>query len=121
MQPDKPFEPITLLVIGCGQRGNVRISSSEVFLNLSCSACQAYGKYALKSDACKVVAIAEPRPRTRQLYAEKHCVDKTLVFDTWMDLHAASSDTIKTVGKRLADAVVPSLPLMYKFSNRLQR
>ncbi|KAJ3909277.1 hypothetical protein F5879DRAFT_791884 [Lentinula edodes] len=81
-------EPVTLIVIGCGQRG------------------KAYGKYALQSDACQVVAIAEPRPQTRKMYAEQHKVDPTLVFGTWKDLHAASADTINTVGKRLADAVL---------------
>ncbi|KAF8826590.1 hypothetical protein HHX47_DHR5000205 [Lentinula edodes] len=81
-------EPVTLIVVGCGQRG------------------KAYGKYALQSDACQVVAIAEPRPQTRKMYAEQHKVDPTLVFGTWKDLHAASADTINTVGKRLADAVL---------------
>ncbi|KAE9410299.1 NAD(P)-binding protein [Gymnopus androsaceus JB14] len=84
-------EPVTLIVIGCGQRG------------------KAYGRYALESDACKVVAIAEPRPQTQKLYAEQHKVDKTLVFNTWNDLHAASADTIRTIGKRLADAVLVSV------------
>jgi predicted dehydrogenase len=55
---------------------------------------------------CKVVAIAEPRPKTRELFAEAHSVDQTLVFDTWQELLEASADTIKTVGKRLADAVI---------------
>lgn len=35
-----------------------------------------------------------------------HDVDKSLVFKTWKDFHAASAETIKTVGKRLADALV---------------
>lgn len=33
-------------------------------------------------------------------------VDKTLIFETWKDLLKASEETIKTVGKRLADAVL---------------
>lgn len=33
-------------------------------------------------------------------------MDKTLVFETWQDLHAASAETINTIGKRLADAVL---------------
>jgi predicted dehydrogenase len=53
-----------------------------------------------------VVAIAEPRPKTRKRFAAKHGVDKTLVFDTWQDLHGASAETIKTIGARLADAVI---------------
>ncbi|KAJ3840870.1 hypothetical protein F5878DRAFT_611827 [Lentinula raphanica] len=88
MSSEADTDPITLIVIGCGQRG------------------KAYGRYALTSDACKVVAIAEPRPQTRKLYAEEHKVDATLVFKTWKDLHAASTDTLKTIGKRLADAVL---------------
>ncbi|KAF9008907.1 hypothetical protein BDQ17DRAFT_1388604 [Cyathus striatus] len=68
-------EPITLAVVGCGQRG------------------KAYATYALASPTlCKVVAIAEPRPKTQQHFAHLHNVDNTL--------------TIATVGKRLADAVV---------------
>lgn len=38
--------------------------------------------------------------------ADNHSVDHTLVFNTWQELHAASADTIKTIGKRLADAVI---------------
>ena len=33
-------------------------------------------------------------------------MDPTLVFATWQDLHAASAETINTIGKRLADAVI---------------
>lgn len=33
-------------------------------------------------------------------------MDQTLVFGSWQDLHAASAETIGTVGKRLADAVI---------------
>ncbi|KAL0582000.1 hypothetical protein V5O48_000058 [Marasmius crinis-equi] len=87
-----PFEPVTLAILGCGQRG------------------KAYATYALQSpESCKVVAIAEPRPQTRKLFAEKHKVDSTLVFQSWKDLHAASAETISTIGKRLADAVVITL------------
>ena len=35
-----------------------------------------------------------------------HSVDKTLVFNTWQELHAASAETIGTISKRLADAVL---------------
>lgn len=55
---------------------------------------------------CKVVAIAEPRPKTRGIVAEAHAVDGTLVFESYEDLLKASADTIQTIGKRLADAVV---------------
>jgi len=33
-------------------------------------------------------------------------VDDTLVFSDWKELHAASAETINTIGKRLADAVI---------------
>ncbi|PCH41294.1 NAD(P)-binding protein [Wolfiporia cocos MD-104 SS10] len=82
-------EPVTLAIVGCGSRG------------------QAYGAYALaEPSACKVVAIAEPRPKTRKLVAAAQLVDQTLIFDDWRDLLKASEETIKTVGKRLADAVI---------------
>ena len=35
-----------------------------------------------------------------------HNIDKTLVFNTWQELHAASTETISTINKRLADAVL---------------
>ncbi|KAF8665550.1 hypothetical protein AX16_000010 [Volvariella volvacea WC 439] len=83
------FDTVTLAVIGCGQRG------------------QAYAHYALRNpDLCKVVAIAEPRPKTQEYFADLHKVDKTLVFSSWEDLLVASTETIKTVGQRLADAVI---------------
>ncbi|KAH9943312.1 streptomycin biosynthesis protein StrI [Epithele typhae] len=82
-------EPLTLAIVGCGQRG------------------RAYALYALEDpSACKIVAIAEPRPVTRKLMAETYSVDKTLVFDDWKDLLKASADTLQAIGKRLADAVI---------------
>ncbi|PBL02644.1 NAD(P)-binding protein [Armillaria gallica] len=85
----QPAGPVTLAVVGCGQRG------------------KAYAKYALQCpDRCKVVAIAEPRPETQKHFANLHNVDNTLVFRTWRDLHAASAETLSTIGKRLADAVI---------------
>jgi len=63
--------------------------------------------YAIQSPEClKVVAIAEPRPQTRKLFAKLHGVDQTLVFNTWQELIVASAETINTIGKRLADAVI---------------
>ncbi|THH11533.1 hypothetical protein EW145_g578 [Phellinidium pouzarii] len=71
--------PVTFAVIGCGQRGT------------------AYAEYALRApDKCKVVAIAEPRPKTRTAMATAHSVDASLVFHTWEDFHAASVETLKT-------------------------
>ncbi|KAI0722833.1 streptomycin biosynthesis protein StrI [Earliella scabrosa] len=87
-----PSQPVTLAIIGCGQRG------------------RGYAAYALQEPTlCKVVAIAEPRPMTQKLMAEAHAVDKTLVFETWQDLLKASAETIQTIGKRLADAVIISV------------
>ncbi|KAG5643777.1 hypothetical protein DXG03_009656 [Asterophora parasitica] len=87
--PHSEARPVTLAIIGCGQRG------------------KAYSRYALANpDACRVVAIAEPRPKTRTSFAAKYNVDRTLVFDSWEDLLAASAETIATVGRRLADAVL---------------
>ncbi|KAF7352913.1 GFO-IDH-MocA domain-containing protein [Mycena venus] len=83
-----PRTPVTLAVIGCGQRG------------------KAYAEYArISPDFCKVVAIAEPRPKTQRRFADLHKIDNTLVFNTWEELHAASEETIKTIGRRLADTV----------------
>lgn len=55
---------------------------------------------------CKVVAIAEPRAKTRQAFAQRHKIDQSLVFGHWEDLLTASEETINTIGKRLADAVL---------------
>ncbi|KAI9467232.1 hypothetical protein BJY52DRAFT_1111045 [Lactarius psammicola] len=89
VQIGRPSEPITLAIVGCGQRG-------------SC-----YAKYSLKEPAkCRVVAIAEPRSKTRALFASQYGVDSSLAFETWEQFHKASAETIQTVGKRLADAVV---------------
>ncbi|KAI0774411.1 streptomycin biosynthesis protein StrI [Fomes fomentarius] len=86
---DLPSQPVTVAIIGCGQRG------------------RGYAAYALQEPTlCKVVAIAEPRPMTQKLMADAHSVDQTLVFKSWQDLHTASAETIQTIGRRLADAVV---------------
>ncbi|KAG5221056.1 oxidoreductase YteT [Salix suchowensis] len=44
--------------------------------------------------------------KTQRNFAKSHNIDPTLVFETWQELHAASAETIQTVGKRLADAVI---------------
>ncbi|KAI6047310.1 hypothetical protein EDC04DRAFT_2622738 [Pisolithus marmoratus] len=68
---------------------------------------QGYASYALNQPhLCKVVAIAEPRKNTCQLFAQAHNVDDALVFNHWQDLLQASTETIETFGKRLADAVI---------------
>ncbi|KAJ8463521.1 hypothetical protein ONZ45_g17554 [Pleurotus djamor] len=67
----------------------------------------AYSQYALSNPTlCRIVAIAEPRPKTRSLFTKTHTIDPSLVFETHHDLLAASAETISTVGKRLADAVI---------------
>ncbi|KIY49464.1 NAD(P)-binding protein [Fistulina hepatica ATCC 64428] len=81
--------PITIAVIGCGERG------------------RAYASYALEYPRmASVVAIAEPRPNPQRSFAQLHKIDRTLVFNSWRDLWQASEDTINTVGTRLADAVI---------------
>lgn len=68
---------------------------------------KAYAVYALSHPhRCKIVAVAEPRPSARQAMASAHHVDKTLVFESWKDLLKASAETLKTIGTRLADAVI---------------
>ena len=105
-KPDAAVHPVTLAVIGCGQRGKVGPSTVAPSPYPSLIT-KAYARYVSECpDLCKIVAIAEPRPQTRQILAKNHNVDKTLVFTTWQDLHAASAETINTIGKRLADAVV---------------
>ncbi|KAI9513179.1 streptomycin biosynthesis protein StrI [Russula earlei] len=84
-----PAEPVTLAIIGCGQRG------------------RAYAGYAiLQPLKCKVVAIAEPRPKTRALFADRYGVDGRLAFESWERFHKASAEAIQAAGKRLADAVI---------------
>jgi predicted dehydrogenase len=53
-----------------------------------------------------VVAVAEPRAETRRNFVDVYKVDGTLVFSSWQDLHAASAETLRTIGKKLADAVL---------------
>ncbi|ETW84569.1 hypothetical protein HETIRDRAFT_312391 [Heterobasidion irregulare TC 32-1] len=89
LEPKHPLEPVTVAIIGCGQRGN------------------SYAAYAITEPTkCKVVAIAEPRPKTRALMQDAHRIDRSLVFNSWTEFYEASAETIRTIGKRLADAVV---------------
>ncbi|KAF8258852.1 hypothetical protein EI94DRAFT_1707626, partial [Lactarius quietus] len=82
-------KPITLAVVGCGQRGT------------------SYAWFSYKEPAkCRVVAIAEPRSNTRTRFASQYGVDSKLVFESWEQFYKASAETIQTLGKRLADAVV---------------
>ena len=112
---DSPFEimeslrseSITLAVIGCGQRGTVRRILSYSVCQSADMAHKNYATYALDHpDKCRVVAIAEPRTKTRDIFTRNHKLDRTLVFNTWQELLKASAETIQTIGKRLADAVI---------------
>jgi predicted dehydrogenase len=70
-------------------------------------AIQSYAEYALSNpSACKVVTIAEPRPKSRALFAETHSVEQGLVFNTWQELYKASKERIESTGQRLADALI---------------
>ncbi|KAG8949922.1 hypothetical protein FRC04_008225 [Tulasnella sp. 424] len=86
-EPTDP--PITLAVIGAGQRG------------------KRYSRYALANPKlCKVVAVAEPREKTREIFATNHAIPETGIFTSYQDLLAASQKLREETGKRIADAVV---------------
>ncbi|QRW26559.1 oxidoreductase family, NAD-binding rossmann fold protein [Rhizoctonia solani] len=71
-EPPPIGPPVRLAVIGAGQRG------------------KKYGQYALNNPKhCVVVAIAEPRPETRERMAQDHQVGADRVFNDWKDLLAA--------------------------------
>jgi predicted dehydrogenase len=75
--------PVTLLIVGCGERG------------------AGYARYALEHpDLARVVGVAEPRAHHRETTARTHALDPTdaaCVFDGWEAAAAVP---------RLADAVV---------------
>ncbi|KAF8521736.1 streptomycin biosynthesis protein StrI [Hysterangium stoloniferum] len=72
--------PVTIAIIGAGNRGKT------------------YASFALKNPSlCKVVAVAEPRTRTRTIFASTYQVPTSNVFTDWKDLIATG---------RLADAVI---------------
>lgn len=78
-------EPITLALIGAGNRGG-----------------DAYGGWVLRHpDQARVVAVADPNPERRCRAAEKHGVEAHRVFASWEELLA---------GGRPADAVVVATP-----------
>jgi predicted dehydrogenase len=91
--------PVTLAIVGAGNRGKVRTLFDHVSCNFNHSVPrQVYASYALQNPvACKVVAVAEPRTRTRSAFASAHSIPHSNVFADWKDLVAAG---------RLADAVV---------------
>ena len=72
--------PIRLIVLGAGNRGNV------------------YASYALSHpDLCKVVAVAEPRSDALAAFAQKHGLDSNDCFNDWQDIAAKA---------KFADAVI---------------
>jgi threonine dehydrogenase-like Zn-dependent dehydrogenase len=91
--PIEGARPVTVAVIGAGQRGN------------------AYAQYAThQPEACAIVAVAEPRPKTRERFVAAHGIDSSLVFGDWRDLLFAAKQTSTTLpGTRLADAIVVSV------------
>lgn len=89
MRVNSDAAAVTLAIIGCGQRGNAYATYAKVF-----------------PSACKIVAIAEPRSEARAAFAQNYGVDRSLVFKDWREFLDASRDTVKTIGRRLADAVV---------------
>lgn len=70
---------VTVAVVGAGNRGSI------------------YARHASESGRGRVVAVAEPDDRRRQLLAEEHGIDRRRVFESWEAL---------TAGPPIADAVV---------------
>ncbi|KAK1925438.1 putative NAD-binding Rossmann fold oxidoreductase [Papiliotrema laurentii] len=71
--------PVTIAVVGAGQRG------------------QTYASYALTHpDQAKVVAVAEPRPVRRKVTAAAHAIPSDMQFSDWRDLLALGriADTV---------------------------
>ncbi|KAF9505820.1 hypothetical protein BS47DRAFT_1353600 [Hydnum rufescens UP504] len=79
--------PLTLAIIGAGQRG------------------KAYARYALSHpEKCKVIAVAEPRPKTRQIMVDTHSISPSMVFESWEDFVRSSADSIAAaITSRSAD------------------
>jgi predicted dehydrogenase len=66
-------QPLELVLIGAGGRGM-----------------RAYAPYALRNpDQVRFVAVAEPDPVRRRLFAEEHDLDDAHCFESWEDLIAA--------------------------------
>ena len=66
-----------------------------------------YASYALIApQKCKIVAIAEPRIKTRRDMANTYSLNEDVVYTTWQELHSASSKAMETSGSRIADAIV---------------
>ncbi|KAG8952176.1 hypothetical protein FRC03_012233 [Tulasnella sp. 419] len=90
-QPDGP--PVTIAVIGAGQRG------------------KRYASYAfLRPDLCKIVAIAEPRPGSLKFFVESHKLPEDKAFQSYDEMLEYSQKLIDEGGQRLADAVIIATP-----------
>lgn len=73
---------------------------------IGCPLKQAYARYAIEHpDKCKVVAVAEPRPKTREIMATAHNVAPELTFKSFDEFLAASEVAILG-GEKLVDAVL---------------
>lgn len=87
--PETNATPITLVILGCGQRG------------------KAFADYArAHPKQCEVVAIAEPRPQTRADFASRHGVADKYAFASHVELLALSDIMVQDGKPRLAQAVV---------------
>ncbi|KAG9006132.1 hypothetical protein FRB94_000957 [Tulasnella sp. JGI-2019a] len=79
----------TLAVIGAGQRG------------------KRYAEYALANpNLCRVVAVAEPRLKTREIFTQRHSIPADRVFADYKDLLVCSTGLLQETRKRIADAVI---------------
>ncbi|KAG9090479.1 hypothetical protein FS749_000509 [Ceratobasidium sp. UAMH 11750] len=88
-EPEPVGPPVRLAIIGAGQRG------------------RKYGSYALAYPKhATVIAIAEPRPETRERMAQSHNVPASNVFTTWQDLLAAADAHDSNNETRYVDGIV---------------
>lgn len=88
-EEEQSKEPITIAVIGAGQRG------------------QTFGYYArTHPKKCKVVAVAEPRLETRTEFAIKHQIPDKHAFTSHSELLAVSDVLVADGKPRIAQAVI---------------
>eukprot|EP01127_Copromyxa_protea_P016480 TRINITY_DN4904_c0_g1_i1.p1 TRINITY_DN4904_c0_g1~~TRINITY_DN4904_c0_g1_i1.p1 ORF type:complete len:425 (-),score=102.06 TRINITY_DN4904_c0_g1_i1:125-1399(-) len=79
---EAPRRLVTVVIVGCGNRG------------------QKYARYhSLFPELCQVVGVAEPRPGVRKFMQETYKLESANVFSDWRDLVSAG---------KIADAVVIS-------------
>ncbi|KAG8870027.1 hypothetical protein FRB98_001938, partial [Tulasnella sp. 332] len=66
---------------------------------------QAYTSYAQTNPGlCRVVAVAEPRLKTRDIFARSHDIAADKVFTDYKVLLTYSKGLLQKEGKRIADA-----------------